>query len=146
MKNLILIIALFWISNSLFAQEKKFYEIAQQQEAAYVNLMEFTDPDFPTITKSVDPNTDIEYLNKLEQYAKLHPPCPILRHTVNDEQDRIQWQNGVNKWSQLNTHFPKFVPYHLFNHLLSSNDDLLFYEAAVKIWLSKNADKVPDNK
>ena len=141
MKKVLSIILFILLVNFLSAQEKKFYELAQQQEASYANLLEYTDPGFPATTKSSDPSSDIEYINKLEEYAKLHPPCPILRHTGNEEQDKLQWANGISKWKQMNSFFPRYIPYHLFNKLLSQNDDLLFYEAAIKVWLNKNADK-----
>lgn len=142
MKKLILLISIIWVSTSLFSQEKKFYEVAQKQEAVYVNLMELTDPDFPESIKSGDPYTDKDYLNKLEEYAKLHPPCPIIRHTGNDELDKIQLQEGLNKWLQYNSYFPRYIPYHLFNRLLTPDDDLVYYQAGVNAWLDKNADKV----
>ena len=139
---LILIISVL-LHSSTFAQDnlKTLNENTFKIEAPYIEFSEFTDPAFPVFIKTDNPNLDKEYLNKLEEYAKLHPPCPMIRNTGNDEIDKAQFQDGLNKWIQKYTFFPKYIPYHLFNRLLSADDDIVIYQNAVNAWISKNSDK-----
>lgn len=139
---LVLIISVL-LSLCAFSQEnfKTLNENSFKIEAPYIEFSEFTDPAFPVFIKTENPNLDKEYLNKMEEYAKLHPPCPMIRHTGNDEIDKAQLQDGLNKWIQKYTFFPKYIPYHLFNRLLSPDDDIEIYQNAVNAWISKNADK-----
>lgn len=99
-------------------------------------ILKFTDPNFP------NENMELEIKNnKMEEYAKLHPPIPLLHNTGNQAQDNIQCSQAKAIWLKNNPYYPQFIPYHLYNRLLTPEDDIKLYEAAKVAWSAFNSEK-----
>lgn len=118
-----------------FAQTEKRYNDYLPKETNPVAL-QYADPYFPT--EAVVPGVKND---KMEEYAKLHPPIPLLRNTGNAAYDKAQCEQEQTEWLALNPYYPQFVPYHLYNRMLTPEDDVNFYEAAKAAWIKKNPDK-----
>ncbi|MFH0895561.1 MAG: hypothetical protein V2A54_14075, partial [Bacteroidota bacterium] len=115
-------------------------DIASHNAAA----LKYTDPSFPVYTGTENPYEDISFNNKLEEFAKLHPPCPMRRRTGDYDYDKSQFETATNNWFAYQPFFPRFIEYHRFNFLLNPNDDIEIYNNAVEVWKAKNPDKVAE--
>ncbi|PKP22647.1 MAG: hypothetical protein CVU05_02965 [Bacteroidetes bacterium HGW-Bacteroidetes-21] len=117
---------------------KKYLELLNKKESNE-NILKYCDPNFPKneVVLGVD-NTE------MADYAKTHLPVPILQNSGNPEFDKAKYESDLFEWGRLNTYYPQFIPYHLFDRLLTPEDDIKFYEAAVKIWIANNPEKFED--
>jgi hypothetical protein len=128
-------ILLFAVGALLFAgvtygQTEKRYNDYLVKETNPV-VLKYTDPYFPT--EAVVPGVKND---KMEEYAKLHPPI-----TVSSSAGPQATEQAQAEWLQLNPYYPQFVPYHLYNYLLTPEDDVAIYEAAKAAWIKANPDK-----
>ena len=139
MKKLILSFVFIWTGNIIFAQEKELNEIVKNQEAKYSKFIEYTDSLFLVISASEKSIAEIEnYKRAMEEYAKLHPPVPKYPLTGNAIEDEANYKILVDNWYDNNPNFPRFIQYHLFHKNLTIENDKIFYEKAVKVWLDHN--------
>jgi hypothetical protein len=99
-------------------------------------LLKYADPNFPTEKIVLDVKN-----NKMEEYAKIHPPIPILHNTGNPAIDKTACNQVQSEWLQNNPYYPQFIPYHLYNRLLTQDDDIQVYEAAKAAWIKTNPEK-----
>lgn len=133
-------ILLFAVGALLFAgmtygQSEKRYNDYLVKETNPV-VLKYTDPYFPT--EAVVPGVQNR---AMEEYAKLHPPIAIPNNPGESVNEAAQ-----TEWLQRNPYYPQFVPYHLYNMLLTPDDDIALYEAAKAAWVKANPDKFREIK
>lgn len=102
-------------------------------------VLKYTDPYFPS--EAIVPGVKND---KMEEYAKLHPPITLQRNTGDLQYDKSKCAQDQSSWLQTNPYYPQFVPYHLYNALLTVEDDIAFYEAAKAAWERANPEKVAE--
>jgi hypothetical protein len=99
-------------------------------------VLKFTDPNFPSENMVLEIKN-----NKMEEYAKFHPPVPLIHNTDNPNEDNARCNQEQTKWLKNNPYYPQFIPYHLYNRLLTPEDDIKLYEAAKVAWSNCNPEK-----
>lgn len=112
------------------------YEKLLNKKEVNEAVLKFCDPAYPTAYLSKS-ERDAE----MEKYAKLHPPIPVLNNTNDPEADKAQYNALLTEWIKTNNFYPQFVPYHLFNSMLTPEDDIRFYELAREYWVKNNPEK-----
>lgn len=136
MKRLLLLFLMMLIcANFLFGQDIKKYDQYCARETNTVAL-KYADPYYPADFFEPGANKF-----KMEEYAKLHPPIPLKPNTGNAAYDNAKSEQDQAEWLQMNPYYPQFVPYHLYNRLLTPEDDVAFYEAAKAAWVKANPEK-----
>jgi hypothetical protein len=136
----ILLAALFLgsLASACFAQETKTYDKYLVKETNPA-VLKYADPTFPSEPIVIgQPNP------KMEEYAKLHPPFTLKKNTGDASYDQAKFDSDVAYWLILNPYYPQFVPYHLFNALLTPDDDIAIYETAKAAWIKANPLKYQD--
>lgn len=104
---------------------------------------EYFDPSFPEKTSSGNEQADqTNYKQAMEEYAKLHPPFPVLIVVNPTTEQMDEYMIKVENWmSQYGTYFPRFIEYSKYNKVLKPSDDYLIYENVREFWLKRNPDK-----
>ena len=137
-KSLPLILLLFLLSTVVFAQDVKKYETYLSQEISPV-AKKYTDPYYPSERFVAGVKND-----RMEEYAKLHPPIPRTPNAEMTDADQSRLEQAQSEWLAQNPYYPQFVPYHLYNYLLTPEDDVAIYEAALAVWSKANPDKAAE--
>lgn len=137
-KTLPLILLLFLLSTVVFAQDVKKYETYLNQEISPV-AKKYADPWYPLEITSKGLKND-----RMEEYAKIHPPIPRITNADATTADQSRLEQAQAEWLSQNPYYPQFVPYHLYNYLLTPEDDVAIYEAALAAWSKANPDKAAE--
>lgn len=112
---------------------KKYNELLNYQETNET-ILKYCDPNFPSRTSET-------YKTDLQKYAKTHRPTPVLKNTGNAEFDNAKYESELIRWKKLNIYYPQFIPYHLYQAFFTLEDDIKFYEIALKEWIKANPAK-----
>lgn len=136
MKKVVVVVLLFILAKSFFAQSINNQEIIAIEESKYSKYFSFTDPLFPNVNLySKDFEGKGDYKRALKEYAKNHSPVPEAPLTGNETADLVNYTLLLNNWYANNSYFPRFIEYHLFHKNMSFEDDIFLYKKAVKVWL-----------
>jgi hypothetical protein len=109
---------------------KKYNVLLNYQETNEA-ILKYCDPNFPK-------RESTSYAYDLQKYAKIHRPKPILKHTGNEEADKSRFESELIRWKKQNSYYPQFIPYSLYQTFFTPEDDVRFYEAALKEWIKSN--------
>ncbi|OFY87616.1 MAG: hypothetical protein A3F72_13550 [Bacteroidetes bacterium RIFCSPLOWO2_12_FULL_35_15] len=131
MKKILLILLLFLTANSFLAQSINSHDIIAGEESKNSKYFSYTDPAFPIFDFFANKG---DYKRALEAYAKNHPPIPKPHITGNKKDDAANYKIILDNWFKNNPYFPRFIEYHLFQKNLTLEDDIEYYEKAVKVW------------
>lgn len=105
---------------------------------SYLNKVETND----NILKHCDPNfpkrESVSYAYELQAYAKTHRPIPTLKNTGNVESDKVKYETELIRWKKQNSYYPQFIPYSKYQTFFTPEDDIKFYESALKEWIKSN--------
>jgi hypothetical protein len=101
--------------------------------------LKYADPYYPS--EGIVPGVKND---KMEEYAKLHPHIPVKPASADATFSQQQLEQAQAEWIQQNPYYPQFVPYHLYNYLLTPDDDVAIYEAALAAWKRANPDKAAE--
>ena len=104
------------------------YEKLLNYRESNISVLKYCDSNFPNVND----------LSNMEEYAKNHPPIPIIKNSGNKDFDKAQLNNELYEWRKTNPYYPQFVPYHLFNSKITIEDDILLYETAKKDWFESH--------
>jgi|WetSurMetagenome_2_1015567.scaffolds.fasta_scaffold136880_2 hypothetical protein len=99
-------------------------------------VLQYADPGFPQTQFVIGQKND-----QMEEYAKLHQPFALQKNTGDPVNDQAKFEADVALWLQYNPYYPQFVPYHVYNYLLTAEDDIKIYEAAKAAWSKANPEK-----
>jgi hypothetical protein len=122
-------------STTVHAQTGKRYNDYLVKETNPV-ILKYADPYFPEEQFVPGVKND-----KMEEYAKLHPPITLYQNTGNETYDKSRCEQAQSQWLQQNPYYPMFIPYHIYNMELTPEDDVAFYEAAKAAWIKANPAK-----
>lgn len=136
---LVLVLILVFISKITIGQEFIKPEKVKEIESKYTKYFEYTDPYFPEFIESESEGGSLSsYKRTLEEYAKIHRPVPEQPITGTPADNEADYKILLDNWYSANPHFPRLIQYHLFHKNMTIENDILFYEKAIKVWLGRN--------
>lgn len=118
-------------TRNIDSQLMRKYEKLLNTKESNVEILKYCDPSFPEVNQK----------SKMEEYAKNHPPIPLIKNSGSADFDKAKLNSELYEWRLNNSFYPQFIPYHLFNSKLTIEDDILFYENAVEDWKMINQTK-----
>ena len=99
-------------------------------------ILKYVDQSFPSETITSEVKSEA-----MAEYVKMHPPIPRLLNNGVSANDRSTCEQAQKEWLQNYPYYPQFVPYHLYDRLLTKEDDIELYEAAKSAWINANPEK-----
>ena len=121
MKKYLLLILFLSCFSVVSGQVQKTYSSYLVKETNPV-ILKYVDPSFPS-----EPIVSEVKTEKMAEYVKMHPPIPRLLNNGTSEVDKSTCEQAQTEWLLHYPTYPQFVPYHLYDRLLSQQDDIELY-------------------
>jgi hypothetical protein len=138
MRKYLLFILILVYFGIVSGQAQKSYESYLVKETNSV-ILKYVDPSFPSETMVSDVKSE-----KMAEYVKMHPPVPRLLNNGSSVNDISTCAQAQKEWLVHYPYYPQFVPYHLYDKLLSQKDDIQIFETAIKVWIKTYPEKAEE--